>query len=379
MSPDVQKFFESNLEQMVTDIRMLVESESPSNDPKLLINCAKLLETIMEKRLSSKAEKIGAPGQAPILIFRFGREFKGRPVLLLTHYDTVHQKGTINSFPFSNNDGVLRGPGVFDMITGLVQGIWALKYLTENGMLNTPVILMSTPDEEVGSKGSRSTIEQVASECRYTIVLEASASGMIKTGRKGTGRFNIRVKGRAAHSGLEPEKGINAIEEISRIALKLQELNRNGNGTTVNVGTVHGGTASNVVPAEAEISVDIRVWSQEEADRISSIFHGLRPVNDEAKIMVEGEFDRPPMTATEKTLELVEKIKKIALDLGFELKDTSVGGASDGNLVAPLGIPVIDGFGAVGSGAHSISELVYVNSIPQRAALLAETLRTLHP
>lgn len=377
MSTGVQQFFEQNLDKMVDDIRKLVESESPSNDNALLMECSNLLQSIVKDRLSADAEEISVPGKSPILLFRFGQQFDGKPVLLLTHYDTVHQKGVIEDFPFANKDGILRGPGVFDMITGLVQGIWALKYLLDKNLLNVPVILMSTPDEETGSHGSRETIEKIARDCRYTIVLEASANGMIKTGRKGTGRFVVGVEGRAAHAGLEPEKGINAIAELSRIVLELQDLNKNDKGTTVNVGTIKGGTTSNVVPASAEITVDIRVWSREEADRISSVFHSLSPNNGEAVIKVEGEFDRPPMTATDETMQLVEKITRIASILGFELQDTRVGGASDGNLVAPLGIPVIDGFGAVGSGAHSRSEMVILDTIPQRAALLAETLRTL--
>ncbi len=377
MSAEVPKFFEDNLEDMVNDIRQLVECESPSNDPVSLRECSDLIEGIMNERLSVKAEKIEVPGKSPILVYRFGKELQGNPVLLLTHYDTVHQKGVLKEFPFSNSDGIIRGPGVFDMKTGLVQGIWALKYLLESNRLTVPVIMMSTPDEEVGSNGSRNAIENIARDCRYTIVLEASANGMIKTGRKGTGRFNVRVLGKAAHAGLEPEKGINAIEEMSRIVIRLQELNKNEKGTTVNVGTIKGGTTSNVVPAEAEISVDIRVWSQEEADRISSFFRSLEPSNMDARVVAEGEFDRPPMTATAKTMELVEKIKGLASGLGLGLKDTSVGGASDGNLVAPLGVPVIDGFGAVGEGAHSRSELVYIDTIPQRSALLALTLMNL--
>lgn len=370
-------FFENNLGEMLTDIRELVESESPSNDSSLLRKCSEKVEEIVQKRLGLKPEKIEVPDKSPILVFTLGDIKKAKPALLLSHYDTVHSKGVIESFPFTNNNQRLTGPGVFDMKTGLVQGIWALKYLKDKGILERPVQLMCTPDEEVGSKGSRKAIEDHARQSEYVIVLEPSSAGMIKTSRKGTGRFSIKVIGRAAHAGLEPEKGINAIAELSSLVLKIQELNRNDKETTVNVGRIRGGTATNVVPAEAEIDIDIRVWSQDEADRIEEAFKSLQPKNPETKILVEGSFDRPPMRSTEKTNELVRKVKDLSSELGKELGDTAVGGASDGNLVAPLGIPVMDGFGAVGGGAHSISEYVMVEEIPFRSALVSKTLRML--
>lgn len=374
MPAHAKEFFEANLDEIISDIRELVTCESPSDDPEALLKCSRLIESIVEKRLSTKAEKVEVKGKSPILVFRFPGNTNSMPALLLTHYDTVHSMGVINEFPFSYKSGILQGPGVFDMKTGLVQGIWALKYLWDNGLITRPVILMSTPDEETGSKGSRKTIEEIAGQCEYAVVLEASAEGMIKTGRKGTGRFTVKVVGKAAHAGLEPEKGINSIEEMSHIVLELQKLNDNKEGTTVNVGTIHGGTTSNVVPAEAEITVDIRVWSLEEADRITSVFNSLKPANKNARISVTGEFDRPPMTSSEKTRKLVDVIKEISFEMGKKLEDTSVGGASDGNLVAPLGVPVIDGFGAVGGGAHSRSEWVDVSEIPFRAALLARVV-----
>lgn len=370
-------FFEENLTEMIGDIKELVELESPSNDSELLIKCSTSIEALVKKRLGIGASRIPVPDKSPILVFTLEGSSSGKPALILTHYDTVHSKGVIRSFPFTNNGQRLTGPGVFDMKTGFVQGLWALKFLKERELLHRSVILMCTPDEEVGSKGSRKSIEEYAGRSEYVIVLEPSSAGMIKTSRKGTGRFDVKVLGRAAHAGLEPEKGINAIAEMSSIVLKLQDLNKNDKETTVNVGKISGGTTTNVVPAEAEIGVDIRVWSQDEADRITAYFNSLKPVNPEAKIVSEGGFDRPPMRSTGKTVELVKKIKDISSQLGKELGDTAVGGASDGNLVAPLGIPVIDGFGAVGGGAHSVSEFVSVEDIPFRSALLASTLMSL--
>lgn len=376
MGDDLRDYFEENLEGMVSDIRAIIEAESPSHDPALLKKCADVISAIGEKRLSVKPETISTDAGSPILVFRIGGE-EGKPALLLTHYDTVHREGTLKDIPFSIKDGIMRGPGIFDMKTGIVQGIWAMKYLLENGGARRPVILMSTPDEEVGSSASRKHIEKFAAESEYVVVLEASAEGKIKTGRKGTGRFNILVKGRAAHAGLEPEKGINAIEEISRMVLQLQELNRNDKGTTVNVGTIRGGTTSNVVPAEAEIRIDIRVWSDSEAERIRKSVESLKPRHPEAKVEISGDFDRPPMQSTEKTDALVKVIKDMSSEMGYKLEDTAVGGASDGNLVAPLGIPVIDGFGAVGAGAHSVTEWASAKELPFRTALTVRTLQSL--
>lgn len=374
---DEREFFESNLSTIIGDIRKLVESESPSSDPELLRKCSTILEGIIRSRTGAEAEKTEVEGLSPILLFRFEGSAGSKPVLLLSHYDTVHSVGVIKDFPFTDNSQRLTGPGVFDMKTGLVQGIWAIKYLKEKSLINRPIWLMSTPDEEVGSHNSRKMIEEVASQAEYVIVLEPSSAGMIKTSRKGTGRFTVTVLGRAAHAGLEPEKGINAIAEMSRIVMQLQALNANDRETTVNVGKISGGTTSNVVPAQAAIDVDIRVWTQDEADRISAVFRDLKPENSEASIKVSGGFDRPPMRSSEKTKDLVRKIKDISSELGKELGDTAVGGASDGNLVAPLGIPVIDGFGAVGAGAHSISEYVESGEIPFRSSLLARTLSSL--
>lgn len=374
MSKSEPDYFEDHLEEIVGDIRKVVESESPSRDIVLLNKCADEIQGVFKERLGTQAKVIEIDGGKKVLMCNIGVENGKKPALLLCHYDTVHQEGTLKSFPFEHRDGVIRGPGTFDMKVGLIQGIWAVKRILETDELQRPVIIMVTPDEEIGSMESRELIIDTAKKCEYTVVLEASAQGMIKTGRKGTGRFTIKVKGRAAHAGLEPEKGINSIAEISRIVLALQELNKNDKETTVNVGTIRGGTTSNVVPADSEITIDIRVWSQEEADRIGSAIHSLKLENKEAKISVEGGFDRPPMRPTPKTMEMVDKIKVMAKELGMDLKDTSVGGASDGNLIAPTGVPVIDGFGAVGAGAHSINEYAESSEIPVRAQLLVRVL-----
>ncbi len=377
MAQPSNQYYKDNLDKMIEDIRLLVETESPSRSIGLLNKCADQIEKLILERIGEKPEEIFLPGGKRILKYMFGLGIAGKPALVLCHYDTVHQEGTIKTFPFSRGEGILRGPGSFDMKVGLVQGIWALKHAINEGRLRRPVILLITPDEEIGSTDSRNFITDCAKDAEYTIVLEASAEGRIKTGRKGTGRFSIKVKGRAVHAGLEPEKGINAISEMAPIILHLQDLNKNESGTTVNVGTIKGGTTSNVVPAEAEITIDIRVWSQEEADRISSVVHALKPDNPEATIEVEGGFDRPPMRPTEKTEELVSRIKKLGEEMGLDIQTTSVGGASDGNLVAPLGIPVLDGFGAVGGGAHSINEFVEEKEISLRAELLERVLENL--
>lgn len=374
MSELESDYFKENLNQIIEDIGRLVNKESPSRSIPLLKECADEIQALVKERLNLKMNTQETEQGKPILTLEIGDAQEKKPVLILCHYDTVHLAGTITEIPFSIENGIMRGPGTFDMKVGLVQGLWVLKFLKDNNVEQRPIIFMCTPDEEIGSSESRKIILENARNAEYAIVLEASAQGMIKTGRKGTGRFRIAVTGRAAHAGLEPEKGINAIAEISHLVLKLQDLNKNDKGTTVNVGTISGGTTSNVVPANAELTIDIRVWSQEEADRISKFLHNMKLENPEAKLKVEGEFDRPPMVPTPKTEALVSRIKGIAKDLGRDLEDTSVGGASDGNLVAPLGVPVLDGFGAVGGGAHSREEFVNVEEIPFRALLLSRVL-----
>jgi glutamate carboxypeptidase len=279
----------------------------------------------------------------------------------------VWPAGELSKRAFSIEDGTARGPGVFDMKSGIVLSIMALRSLTDR-----PVTVLLTSDEEAGSSSSRALIEAEASRCRAVLVLEPSLpGGALKTARKGVGRFTIKAIGRAAHAGIEPEKGVNAIEEISKQILKLQRMSDSRRGTTVTVGVVQGGTRSNVVPAEAGAEIDVRVTTIEEAERIAHAIKSLDAELDDARLEIHGGITRPPMERTEDTARLFRLAQDLAAQIGMDLREGATGGASDGNFTAALGIPTLDGLGAVGGGAHATDEWVDIPSLPERAALIA--------
>jgi glutamate carboxypeptidase len=252
----------------------------------------------------------------------------------------------------------------------------ALKNVSVGSQPSVTVLL--TSDEEVGSNSSRGLIESEASPCRAVFVLEPSLpGGALKTARKGVGRFKVKAIGRAAHAGIDPEKGVNAIEEIARQILKIQKMNAPDRGTTVTVGVVQGGTRSNVVPAEAAAEIDVRITAVEEAERVTKMFKALEPELPGARLEIRGSINRPPMERTSETARLFELARVVATQLGIELHEGSTGGASDGNFTSALGIPTLDGLGAVGDGAHAVHEWVDVESLPQRAALLAGLINAL--
>jgi glutamate carboxypeptidase len=261
---------------------------------------------------------------------------------------------------------------VFDMKAGIVLMWAAMRSLQRRGGIPRPATILLTSDEELGSSSSRELIEKEAAAASAVLVLEPSLpGGALKTSRKGVGRFTVKVTGRAAHAGIDPERGINAIEEISHQVLELQRLSNAERGVTVTVGVVAGGTRVNVVPAEAAVEVDVRIASHEEAARITEVIRRLSPHLPGASLQVRGGINRPPMERTADTIRLFGIAKEIAAELGMKLDEGSTGGASDGNFTAALGIPTLDGLGAIGSGAHSPEEFVDVSSLPERAALIA--------
>jgi len=279
--------------------------------------------------------------------------------------------------PFGVVDGMARGPGIFDMKCGLVQGFWAVRALREVEGIERPVVFLCNSDEEVGSPNSRALIEEEAHRAHAVLVLEPSLDGALKTARKGVGRFRIRVEGRPSHAGLNPEAGISAIEEMARLILELHGHTNPDTGTTVNVGVIKGGTRYNVVAAEASAEVDVRAVTAAEAERIEEIIFTLDSHHPEATVSVEGGQIWPPMERTEKTEELFEHARLLAGELGFDLREGLAGGASDGCLCAAVGAPTLDGLGAVGGGAHAADEHVEVESIPSRTALVARLIETL--
>jgi glutamate carboxypeptidase len=302
-------------------------------------------------------------------------------VLLLGHTDTVWPVGTLSTMPVERRDGRLHGPGVFDMKAGLAIGLGALRTLFGEGGAAAPaveVVLLATSDEEIGSATSRALIEDEARRAAAVLVLEpALADGGVKTGRKGVGEFRIELTGIAAHAGLDPASGASAIRELARQTLALEALADPARGTTLNVGVVGGGTRSNVVAAGAWALVDARVTSQAEAARVSAAIAGLRPVDGRVGVRVSGGINRPPMERTPAVLRLYDEARAVAAELGRSLTEAEVGGASDGNFTAALGVPTLDGLGAVGEGAHALHEHVEVGSLSYRAVLLAGLIRRL--
>lgn len=301
-----------------------------------------------------------------------------KPALILCHYDTVWPLGSLATHPVRVEEGRAYGPGIFDMKTSLVLAEYALRAVRDLALaLPRPVTLLATSDEEIGSGSSRDLIEAEALRSAYVLVLESPLpGGVLKTARKGTGTFVVETSGRAAHAGVDPYKGINAIAEMAHQVLILHGLADREAGTTVSVGTIAGGTATNVVPAHCKAMVDVRSWTQAEADRIAAAMAALQPVLPGAQIRVDGGWNRPPLER-KATAALFTQVQAIGRQLGLELAEGSTGGGSDGNFTGALGIPTLDGLGTPGDGAHADHEHIVVAEIPVRAALLAAVLTQL--
>ena len=298
-----------------------------------------------------------------------------RQILLLGHFDTVWPIGEAARRPFTVRDGRASGPGTNDMKSGIVIGLYALRMLVEMGQAPTHrLVYLLTSDEENGSLSSRELIGTEARRSEYTLVLEPSRHGSLITWRKGIGRFNIEVTGVAAHSGVDPEKGVSAIEEMAHQILKLQAMSDLESGNTVNVGTVQGGSRVNVVAASAQAECDLRVMGIGEGERMERAILGLSPVLEGTSVKVSGGINRPPFEESEAVLALFERARAIGARLGLELEKTGPGGGTDGNFTAALGVPPLDGLGAVGQGSHALSEQILVDSLPERAALLSELI-----
>lgn len=363
---------------MLDTLELLVHYESPSQHKDKLDVLAAVLsgrfqavgaqsEILTSAKRGHHIRAVVAPSQA---------EANVKPVLILGHYDTVWPVGTIADRPFRIEDGFAYGPGIFDMKGGLVIIEYALRLIKlMNLPLPRPVVVLLNSDEEIGSPDSRKLIKQHARLSEYVLVMEpALPGGELKTARKGVGAFTVAVTGRAAHAGAEPENGANAIVELARQILHIQNLEDQAKGTTLNVGTISGGMRSNVVPAHAQARVDCRAWTAQEAQRVEKALKQLEPFNAETALKVRGGFGRPPMERLPGTVALFERVANIGKHLGLTLSEGSTGGASDGNFTAALGIPTLDGLGVKGSGAHAIHEQVEITSLPERTALLAAVL-----
>lgn len=360
------------------DLRLLVETESPSDDLALLRACRDVLVGLVVERLGEPASREVVEGEshgdAVVLDYPGAGE---RPVVMICHYDTVWGAGTVAGWPYSREGARATGPGVFDMKAGCVQAVWALLAARECGLPLPPLRLVLNGDEEIGSPFSRPVIERAVADAALAVVMEPGADGAVKVARKGIGRLRIRTAGVAAHAGLDYWAGVSAIDELARVTLAAHAISDRETGTTVNVGTVTGGTRSNVVAETAAAEADVRIERMSEIPRIEAQLAAIVAHSPRATVELDFEVDRPPMEAGPVTLEPYALAAATARELGFELGSAMVGGASDGNYVAAAGIPTLDGMGAIGSGAHARSEHIDFPATVDRIALVAGVVSAL--
>ncbi len=366
-------YFNARRDQIVSAVRELVEIESPS-DNKAAVD--RLAESVAQKfaALGGQVRVHHAIDFGNHLQLDFAGKSGGKPVLLLGHYDTVYPLGTLASMPCRIVDNKLTGPGVLDMKSGIALMLHSLAALREwGGGLPRPVTVLLVSDEEVGSDSSRKITESLAKKAAAVLVLEPSYGfeGAVKTARKGVGEYMVKVTGKASHAGLDFQKGANAILELAQQIEKVSSFTDLKKGLTVNVGIVNGGSRTNVVPAEATAQVDVRIARRKDAAGIDKRMRGLRPFNRKCRLEITGGINRPPMERTAGVAALYAKAVAIARELGWKLGEAAVGGGSDGNFTAGLGIPTLDGLGGVGDGAHAVHEHILIPELPRRAALIA--------
>ena len=371
--------FEKRQETILSFIRDLVEMETPSREEVRLNEMAGLVAERF-RAIGGQVEQLPEPGYGTHLVANFASaENRDQShILVLGHLDTVWPVGTLKRLPFRvTPEGTAHGPGIFDMKSGVTLTIEALSAIRSLGLgTKRPVRVLFTCDEEIGSRTSRPLVEREARGAAAALVIEPPITGgIVKTGRKGIGVFTIRAIGRAAHAGLDPSKGINAIVELAHQTLRLAALNDIEKGTTVSVGIFTGGTALNVVPAEAAAKVDVRFWTEADGERVVTAIRGLKPVLEGSDLEVTGGINRPPMQRSEKNLALFNHARSVAAEIGFELKDQAVGGGSDGNFTSAMGIATLDGLGVDGAGAHADNEHIRIADITRRATLLTRLLQ----
>jgi glutamate carboxypeptidase len=365
-------------QQLLSDLKALVEIESPSSDKAAIDHLAEFL--------AARLEHYGGHAQIH-LAKEFGNhvqaDFPGvsesKPLLLLGHIDTVWDVGTLEQMPFKVADGRAWGPGVLDMKGGIAIAIQAMALLRENEAPHPPVRMLFVSDEEVGSQSSRAITERLALESQAVLVLEPGQGleGAVKTARKGVGVYEIKVTGEAAHAGVDPGQGASAIHELAHQIEILSSFTDAVRGLTLNAGVIRGGTRSNVIAAEAWGEVDVRVKTVADGKMIDEKMHALRPRDPRCKIEVIGGIRRPPMERSGKGAALYRKTAQVAQSLGFKIDELSTGGGSDGNFTAALGVPTLDGLGAVGEGAHATNESVLLDQLAPRVALLAGLIASL--
>jgi len=370
-------FLKPRLPQMIATLRRFVTVESPSLEKAAADRCCAVIAGEWKKQ-HVRVERIAQKHRGDLLRITYSED-KSRAVgqlLVLGHYDTVYSAGTLARMPFRVKGGKAYGPGTFDMKAGIVQSLFALQALQQTQTpLRKRIVFVWTSDEEIGSEASRRFFEAEARRSDAVFVLEPSfgPQGLLKTARKGVGEAELIVHGRASHAGLAPQEGVNAIHELARQLTRIEKWSDFRRGVTVNAGIIAGGTRANVIPERARAVLDLRALRVSDMRNLEDRLHDLRPIQLGARLEVTGGFDRPPLES-KMSAALFERARVLASQMNLTLGECTVGGGSDGNFTAALGIPTLDGLGAVGDGAHSTHEHVLINSIPVRAALLAALL-----
>ena len=376
----IHELLKANQGEIESFIRALVETESPSGDEAgsravvdLLADAARMIGCV------SEIKRVDVPDFGQHLVIQaFAQQRSEGQILVVGHTDTVHARGSVEARPWRREAGKIYGPGIFDMKANCALVLAVLRAMSELRIVPRCAITVAlTCDEEVGSFTGWPLLEETAKSAntRCAFVMEPPApGGRVKTGRKGTGIYAMKVEGKAAHAGLEPEKGASAILELARQTERLHTMNGSGSGITVNVGVVRGGTRSNVVAAEAEADIDVRFSTEAESREIERIFRNVTPIDERTKVFVSGGINRPPLERTPAVIELFEKARAIAAQVDFDLGEAQVGGASDGNFIAALGIPVLDGLGISGDGAHAVHEHIEADDLARRGALIGGLL-----
>jgi glutamate carboxypeptidase len=358
--------------------RRLVLCESPS-DMKSSVDACSAIAAAHARSFGGRIKLHRQRGHGDILEIRVGlgskeRRSRGKPLLLLGHLDTVWPIGTLKVMPCHVRDGRLYGPGSLDMKAGVAIAFTAIELLLEADLLHPEIVFLLNSDEEIGSPVSRPITESIARRCESVFVLEPAQGLAYKTARKGIGNWRIDVRGVAAHAGVDFAKGANALRELARVIETLSTWTDRKRGLTVSAGVAAGGSKSNVVPASAWVEVDVRIPRMADGPRIARKFAALKPRDKRCKLAITGEINRPPMERSRGTLALFHRARELAAELGFALDEASTGGGSDGNFTAALGVPTLDGMGAVGEGAHASHESVVIEHLAARTALLAGML-----
>jgi glutamate carboxypeptidase len=364
---------------MVDTLRELTELESPSLEKEPADRCCQFLADLWARRnAATDIIKQRHRGDQLRAVWPASTPRPKSQLLILGHYDTVYPSGKLAKMPFYIKNGKAYGPGTFDMKAGIVQALFALEALQESGVqLNKQLVFLWTSDEEIGSQAARSLIESEARRSDAVFVLEPSLGprGLLKTSRKAVGEAELIVHGRSSHAGLAPEEGVNAIHELAAQIARVQKWNDHRRGVTINADLIEGGCRTNVIADRAKATLDLRAWKLSDMRTIEHRLHDLKPIHSRAKLEIKGGFDRPPLERKHSSA-LYSQAKSLAARMGFSLGEAAAGGGSDGNFTAALGIPTLDGLGAVGDAAHSPNEHILIKLMPQRAALLAALLAT---